>query len=337
MNDLIFLGLIAGIAVAASLFLATYFFFVKTKDSFKNRLLGFLFMAIGLRIGKSIAFFIFESMVPIGLAIGYLGLACIGPFLFFYVRSSVKYPKQLLKTDMLHAIIPVIGIVICLITDLYTTTILYRSTTGLLLVYIVMSFVQYKRKQYRLENIRLWNIQIMVVVSVVWGAFVYQHVTAGIADYAMGAGLASLPIYYIFIYALKWPMTNNKSITRKFPKDCLVNVRNAFEQDAIFTKTGITLAKFSEENNIPSYIATNAVKELYGKSFPETVNHFRVEALKEKLQNADAYNTKIEILAYEVGFNSPSVFYTEFKKSTGLSPSRFKETHHSVKKLKKDV
>lgn len=337
MNDLKIFGLIAGIAVAASLFLATYFFSVKTKNTFKNKLLGFLFLAIGLRIGKSIAFFIFESMVPIGLAIGYFGLACIGPLLFFYVRSPLKPQKQFLKTDILHAIVPMTGVVICLTADLYTTTILYKSTTVLLLMYIVISIVQSKRKQYYLENIRLWNIQIIVIVSLIWGAFVYQHITAGIRDYAIGAGLASLPIYYIFIYAIKWPMTYNKSVTQKFPRECLDKVRNAFEKDAVFIKAGITLAKFSEEHNIPSYIVTKAVKELYSKSFPETVNHFRVEAFKEKLKNPDAYNTKIEILAYEVGFNSPSVFYTEFKKSTGLSPSRYKENHHSTARSKEDV
>lgn len=235
------------------------------------------------------------------------------------------------NNDWFHAVVPIAGALACLFLDLYPTTLLYWGTTGLLFIYLVFSAYRFIQNQYTVDRVRQWNLRILIVVCLIWGAFVYQHVTSGIPDYAIGSGIAAVPIYYIFIYALRWPITNAKATVKKLPLDCLQNIQHAFEKEAVFLNKGVSLSKFSEELNIPAYLITNAVKELYGKTFPETVNHFRIEALKRKLQDPDTYNTKIEALAYEVGFNSPSVFYSEFKKSTGVSPSKYKANFHSTK------
>ncbi|MCL6274747.1 AraC family transcriptional regulator [Muricauda sp. 2012CJ35-5] len=330
MDDLIILGLIAGVAVATSMFLATYFL-AKSKNKPQDKLLGLLFLAISLRLSKSISFFIFHSIAPIGLAIGFLGLSAIGPLLYLYIRSSSEHANMFQNSDWFHAVVPIAGAMACLFLNLYPTTLLYWGTTALLFIYLVFSVYRFIQNQYTVVRLRQWNLRILIVVCLIWGAFVYQHVTSGIPDYAIGSGIAAVPIYYIFIYALRWPITNAKAAAKKLPLDCLQNIQHAFEKEAVFLNKGVSLSKFSEELNIPAYLITNAVKELYGKTFPETVNHFRIEALKRKLQDPDTYNTKIEALAYEVGFNSPSVFYSEFKKSTGVSPSKYKANFHSTK------
>ena len=323
------LGLIAGIAVATSFFLASYFLFVKDKDHFENRLIGFLFIAIGLRIAKSIVFFIFHSMAPFGLAIGFIGLASIGPLLYLYVKHTNNNEKRLNVTDSLHGIIPIVGFGAILFTNLTTTTYFYKSTTALLFIYLIIVMVIHLQNKYNDESIKKWNLRIIISVSIVFIAFVYQHLTEGVIDYAIGAALASLPIYYLFMYALKSPVVFNKPKHKQVSEDIIAKVEIAFSQDHIYLKPSISLLEFSETLKIPSYLVTKAVKQLYGKSFPESINYFRIEAVKEKLQGYEDFNTKIEALAYEVGFNSPSVFYAVFKKATGLSPKKFNEKHAS--------
>ena len=87
----------------------------------------------------------------------------------------------------------------------------------------------------------------------------------------------------------------------------------------------MNLQQFSTDYDIPSYLVTRSVKELYGKSFPETLNHFRIEKIKEMLLDPKKEHLKIESLAYEVGYTSPSAFYAAFKKSTGQTPTAYQK------------
>ena len=320
------LGIFSGIAVATCLFIAYYFLFLKKKDPFKNNLLGFLFIAIGFRIGKSIAYFIFIDILSIGLAIGYIGLASIGPLIFLYMRSFRSSEAKLIKSDFLHFIIPFFGIFVCLFTHLGHITNLYRSVTAILFVYLVIAVRLHIKNDYKDDGIKQWNTNLLIVVSTIWMSFVAQHLTSSIMKYAVGTGIASLAIYSIFIYALKSSVVFNKPKGKKISSDILKKVKNAFEKDQIYLKQAITLNEFAKDQEIPSYLVTEAVKKLYDKRFPEAINFFRIEDIKHSLINDKESNSKIEALAYEVGFNTPSTFYAAFKRETNMSPKEFQKS-----------
>lgn len=318
------LGIFSGIAEAACFFIAYYFFFIKKKDSFKNNLLGFLFVAIGFRIGKSIAYFIFIDIISIGLAIGYIGLASIGPLIYLYMRSVREEETKLFKLDILHFIIPFLGVFVCFFTHLGHITNLYRGVTAMLFIYLIIAFKNHIQSDYKGEDVKQWNTILLIVVSIIWMCFVSQHLTPSIMKYAIGTGIASLAIYSIFIYALKSTVVFNKPKGIKIPNDTIKKVKNAFEKDQIYLKQAITLNEFAKDQEIPSYLVTEAVKKLYGKRFPEVVNYFRIEDIKQTLIKEN--NSKIEALAYEFGFNTPSTFYAAFKRETNMSPKEFQKS-----------
>ncbi|OUR94323.1 hypothetical protein A9Q87_01360 [Flavobacteriales bacterium 34_180_T64] len=320
------LGIISGIAVATSFFLASYFLFLKKKDRFKNNLLGLLFVAIGFRIAKSIAYFIFIDIISIGLAIGFLGLSTIGPLFYIYMRSTGTKETQFRKTDVLHFAIPFLGFFACLFTHLGPITTLYKSVTALLFVYLLVTVRIHLQNNYENTNLKLWNTNLFVVIGLIWMSFVSQHLTSEIINYAFGTGIASLAIYYIFIFALKSPVVFNTA-KKTIPRAIIEKVKHAFESDKIYLTQAYTLTKFAENHNIPTYLVTESVKQLYGKRFPEAINHFRIKDIKSTLILNSENNSKIEALAYEVGFNTPSTFYAAFKKETNMSPKEFQKKH----------
>ena len=66
------------------------------------------------------------------------------------------------------------------------------------------------------------------------------------------------------------------------------------------------------------------INQKEGKNFFDFINHYRVEDVKEKL-NDDAYSHfSILGVALEAGFKSKSTFNAVFKKMTGMTPSQFK-------------
>ncbi|CAG5077343.1 helix-turn-helix domain-containing protein [Parvicella tangerina] len=66
---------------------------------------------------------------------------------------------------------------------------------------------------------------------------------------------------------------------------------------------------------------SEAINSHYNVSFSKLINELRVESAKEMLINPDFDHLSIEGIANTVGFASISSFNSNFKKSTGLTPS----------------
>ena len=67
------------------------------------------------------------------------------------------------------------------------------------------------------------------------------------------------------------------------------------------------------------------LKNSYGKSFPELINHYRVEAVKRKMEDPQNKDYTLFALGEECGFNSRSSFYRVFKECTGIPPAEYQE------------
>lgn len=319
MNTIGLFGVLAGSAVAFSLFLASFFLVVKRKENEHFLWLGLILMAIGLRVGKSIFYFLLNDMAPIGLAFGFLGLASIGPLVWLMVRQEESVQPRMMG----HFVFPILGAIACfLVSPSPWETYLYKFATLVLLGYLLISWRNLLRSVD--STFRTWNLKILIMVSGVWVALVYQHVSATMMDYAWGAMIASIFLYWIFFESFKTGIFP-KGISVSLPDQTVDVVRKAFENDRLFKAHGMNLQQFASQLDIPPYLVTRSVKQLYDRSFPETLNHFRVEEVKQLLLDSKKEHLKIESLAYEVGFASPSAFYAAFKKHTGQTPTAYQK------------
>lgn len=319
MNTIGIFGVLAGSAVALALFLSSFFLGVKRKEDAQHLWAGLILLAIGLRVGKSIFYFLLNDMAPIGLAIGFLGLASIGPLSWLLIRK-----EQLInRNNFWHFIIPLFGTVACfVVSSSPLETYFYKAATLVLAVYLFILWVQLFRSEK--EIFIAWHRSILIMVTGVWSALVYQHMSDTMMDYAIGAVIAASFIYWLFFQSFKSGVLS-KGISVSLPDQTLEKVREALEHQSVYSQPGMSLQQFSADLDIPSYLVTRSVKKLYGKTFPETLNHFRVEKMKEALLDPKKEHLKIESLAYEVGYTSPSAFYAAFKKSTGQTPTAYQK------------
>ncbi len=319
MNDFGLFGVLAGSAVALAIFQSSFFLGIKRKEDPKYLWVGLILLATGLRVGKSIFYFLLNDMAPIGLAIGFLGLASIGPLSWLLIRQQPFSVKR----DALHFLIPVVGAMACfLVSPSPWETYFYESATFILAIYLIFSWVRLIKSGDWSGN--TWNRSVLVTVSGVWLALVYQHMSNTMMNYAIGAVIAAAFIYWLFFQSFKAGVLS-RGIEVSLPDQTLHKVREALEQQATYQQSGMNLQQFSSDLDIPSYLVTRSVRELYGKTFPETLNHFRIEKIKAMLLDPKKEHLKIESLAYEVGYTSPSAFYAAFKKSTGLTPTAYQK------------
>ena len=102
-------------------------------------------------------------------------------------------------------------------------------------------------------------------------------------------------------------------------------LKYSFEEEKIYRDASLNLNKLSTVIQKPSYLISKTINSHFGMSFREFVNTYRIAEVKEKLCEKTADFSKVEALAYDVGFNSPSAFYAAFKKETSLSPQEYRK------------
>ncbi|MCT4630111.1 AraC family transcriptional regulator [Winogradskyella sp.] len=314
----------SSVAVTSCGFLASYFLFIKKEHRLKDLTLGFLFIAIAFRIAKSIFYYSLPEISPLGIGLGFFGFACIGPLALTYFKINQADFTKLKPINLLHLIVPIIGFAIIIINSnhAYDLYLLANISLAAYLGLIANQFV-FKPKTAGLSK---WHKVLFYSLVAISAILIYQLLGATMTNYAIGIALASLVMYFLFFYALQSPEIIKKSNPKTLPKPLLKKIKTTIEDDKIYMQPAITLAQLSEAIDTPTYLVSKATKTIYNKSFPEVINSFRINAIKQKLSQPEFANEKIENLAYDVGFNTASTFYNAFKKETNMSPREYQKT-----------
>jgi AraC-like DNA-binding protein len=87
----------------------------------------------------------------------------------------------------------------------------------------------------------------------------------------------------------------------------------------------LTLPQLANEIDISTHSLSQVINDHFKLNFFDFINQYRVEAFKEKVVNPKYESFSLLGIAFDCGFNSKSAFNRIFKKSTGLTPSQYKE------------
>ena len=88
----------------------------------------------------------------------------------------------------------------------------------------------------------------------------------------------------------------------------------------------LTLMQLASDINITPHLLSQIINDQYKLNFFDYINQYRVQEFKTAVADPKNKNYSLLGIAFECGFNSKSAFNRIFKKSTGLTPSQFKET-----------
>ncbi|WP_182859122.1 helix-turn-helix domain-containing protein [Flagellimonas aequoris] len=332
---MLILSFLSGIAIPGGLLLGAYFYFIRKENRLKLGLLAMLFAALAIRCSKS--FFCFSLNLPdMGMAISYLGLACIGPITWLYISNAPKAEfKTLRKQELLHFLPSLLGFVAITFYGKEFAVELYMYTTYLMLVYLLISWGYMIKHSNKITGpLFKWNIILLTTVTLFCLIFLFQYYTNELLHYTIASGVSSFLFYALFFISLKTPILfPKKKPVQKGDPEVIQKVNQAIKKEKIYRVPSLTLDKFSKELGFPSYLVSRTIRAEYEKSFSEFINHLRVQEVIEKLPEREQEHHKIEGLAYSAGFNTPSTFYAAFKKVTGMSPTEYEEQFFGVDNL----
>jgi len=75
---------------------------------------------------------------------------------------------------------------------------------------------------------------------------------------------------------------------------------------------------------------SNALNKIFQKSFRTIINEYRVKTARQLLTSKNHEHISVEGIGEMSGYNSRVVFYSNFKKYTGISPSYFREQLNKI-------
>jgi len=119
-------------------------------------------------------------------------------------------------------------------------------------------------------------------------------------------------------YKTKQDNTNLEEI--EFWKDKILHL---VESEKVFKNPTLTLYDLSKLLNTNTKNISKSINSGFDMNFNDFINHYRIEAVKEKLQKEEHKTSTLLGIAFDCGFNSKATFNRAFKKSTDLSPKDY--------------
>jgi AraC-like DNA-binding protein len=238
--------------------------------------------------------------------------------------------------------------------------------TILIIIYCTMAFRKIVRHQKSIrlfasdvENINLkWLEYIscgVIAMALIWVLDINLCLTEKYEIYnAVASMLYLISIFFIAYHALKQgeifafniseraeirELINENTVSEvdrkriiddkklEYVKEELLHV---METSKPHLKAGLSLILLAGEMKISSHVLSYVINKGLDENFYGFINRYRIMEAKKLLADPEMNHLSLVGIAFEVGFNSKTVFNTTFKNMTGQTPTEFKVAHQTI-------
>lgn len=119
---------------------------------------------------------------------------------------------------------------------------------------------------------------------------------------------------------------NYKDVSQEQFKIKKENLQEYLQNEKPYLSPDLTLIELAQQVAMSRNELSALINNVIGSNFYLYVNEFRIEHVKQLMQQDSHMQFTILALAYDSGFNSKSTFNSLFKKLTGLTPSEYRRT-----------
>ncbi|MEZ4972095.1 MAG: helix-turn-helix transcriptional regulator [Cyclobacteriaceae bacterium] len=315
----------SAIIILNSIFFGLVLIF-NSKGLLKNQLLGFLLFGIALRTGKSILMLLIPHVPDSVPAIGLVGMGAIGPLFYFYTLNLLG--QRWSRQNLLHFAFSIaMGLTLPFASDQLVFWLYFFSALQMATYVSITGRLIFQNRQLDDETFR-WLRLLLISISLIWAVYAIQLFYQQLVVYLTGTVVASLSLFVVLYVSLRSNRIFSK--TKKLQKrevydDVRLLIDDMMSGKKMFTDGSLTLSKLAQALRIKPYVLSGVLNDHYGQSFPEFVNSYRIREAQVMLRSAKHQMYSIEAIAYDCGFNTPSAFYTSFKKITKLTPTEYRD------------
>jgi AraC-like DNA-binding protein len=105
-------------------------------------------------------------------------------------------------------------------------------------------------------------------------------------------------------------------------------IENLMVVDKMYENPELVISDLSNILGTHSKKISQVINQGFNMNFNDFVNHHRIKALLQKIEEGEHNIQTLLSLAFECGFNSKSTFNRAFKKATSLNPKEYIEKHY---------
>ncbi|WP_421568075.1 helix-turn-helix domain-containing protein [Stenotrophomonas sp. PD6] len=297
------------------------------------RWLSLLILAVGVRTGKSVAFYFWPDIPRIVLQFGLTACFLIGPCLFFLVRACQSDAPGRWRIDRWHvAALLVLAVGTNLFVPYTSYPELWRHviTPGINYVwlgYLLLTTVQLYRHRTGLAGAPTGPL-LLGALAGVWIIWIAYY-TAGYTSYIVGA------LSFTFVLALSVVVylrqrsgqaTVEPYQDRRIPQTeaaaQLQALAELMEKERLYLDAGLTLPRLARRLGMPQTRLSQLLNDNNQTSFKQYLAQLRVVEAKALLRQVPP--KPLELVAEQAGFQSMSTFHSAFKKHEGITPAAFR-------------
>lgn len=114
-----------------------------------------------------------------------------------------------------------------------------------------------------------------------------------------------------------------KPLSEEKVEDLMVRFNELMTEKKAYTDSGITIKSVAEALDTNRTYLSNAINRTFNKSFPQILAEYRVRAAIEMMSDRES-DIPLKAIASDVGFSSPSIFYTTFRNVVGMTPAAYR-------------
>lgn len=318
-----------------------------------NTFLGALLLALSIRVGKSVLVTFNPTIPKVYVQIGLSACLLIGPFLYFYVRSTVRNMSDVPRPwkwqiGFLLGLI-LVGALFCpyaIYPDLWNRYII-KGIYGIWVLYVIAAVIAagpllarlFSRKTVagmRLLTPEKWMLTIMIANLVIFSTFALAMVMPRQCSlYFSSSVLFTFFLYgIIIVLALRSSQQRkteqatpvkyaNKKVDDDAAAGLLGRLEQVMQQQEIYKDPALSLAGLAKVVQVTPHQLSQVLNDNLGKNFTAYINGYRVNKACAMIASNHPYS--LEAIGYEVGFNSKSTFYAAFRKIMDTTPALYKE------------
>lgn len=312
-------------------------------DRLSSTLFGLLYFALTIRIGKTVALYFLPDLASWVIQVGLTACTFIGPLLYLFViqhrldRVSMYY--------FLHIMLPlVLMLIIGLAFPFSEYTEIWKNSHKVIYHYWLVYLVFAATQVHNLVPVQQWLsiktdhkyffvIHVLIGNILIWASyytFKYTSVIAGAMTFSVVTYMLILLAFHTYVKNKNVKENRGKNPdNQKMPEvsndEFEEKIKQMMFDDKHFKTSSLTLPNAAKilgttPHRLSYYL--NNVKKI---TYSDWVNGYRVQEAKRLLMTNERAN--IDSIAESCGYNSTSNFYSEFKKSTGMTPSNYRKSN----------
>ena len=104
-------------------------------------------------------------------------------------------------------------------------------------------------------------------------------------------------------------------------------LESLMQYEKVYRRPDLTLPKLAGLLNCSVNHVSQVINSGFGMSFFDYLSQYRIEHAKRMLSRPDGLHQSVLSIAFTVGFNSNSSFYSAFKKACGQTPAQYRKSH----------